>query len=284
MIYLIIATICFSFSFGLIKNQLSGLPADIIVELRLIVASLFFLPFLKIKALKTFLKAGLIGIIQFGLMYIFFLRAFKYLQGNEIVLLTASTPILVAICSGFIEQQRFKLVHLVSVILSVLGAVIVIWNNTRFSFLINGVLLMGLSNFCFALGQVLWRKYIGEADSKLMFAAYFTAAVFIFPIAFINTNIQIFSLNFNQWLTVLYLGIVPTGIGFWLWNKGAKLVNSTVLAVMNNLKIPMGGFFALVFFHERINLSYFIFGSSLILIGIILSSFFVFNKRTTQST
>jgi len=279
MNYLIIATVCFSLSFGLIKSQLAGVPSDMVVELRLLLAALIFLPFFKKSEGKKNLIAALIGIIQFGLMYIFFLRAFKYLQGNEIVLLTTSTPILVAICSSFFGR-RFKWSYLICIIFSIIGAIIVIWDNVSFNFLLKGVLLMELSNFCFALGQVLWREYIGENDSQLMAAAYLSAAVFVFPLAVINTDFATFSLSATQWLSILYLGIIPTGIGFWLWNKGAKLVNSTTLAIMNNLKIPMGILFALGIFHERINLANFVIGSIFILTGITLSH--LADKPTAQ--
>ena len=91
------------------------------------------------------------------------------------------------------------------------------------------------------------------------------------PLAIINTDFATFSLTTTQWLSILYLGILPTGIGFWLWNKGISLVNSTTLAIMNNLKIPMGILFALAIFHEKINLANFAIGSIFILAGIILS-------------
>lgn len=286
MNYLIIATVCFSLSFGLIKNQLAGLPSDMVVELRLLLAALIFLPFFRKSSGKKHLTAAFIGIIQFGLMYIFFLRAFKYLQGNEIVLLTTSTPILVAICSTFFGR-RFKWSYLMCIIFSVIGAIIVIWDNVSFNFLLKGILLMELSNLCFALGQVLWREYIGGNDSQLMASAYLSAAVFVLPLAVINTNFTTFSLSATQWLSILYLGIIPTGIGFWLWNKGSKLVNSTTLAIMNNLKIPMGILFALVIFHERINVTNFGIGSVFILAGIILSHLAYERPvpdSTTQST
>lgn len=274
MNYLLIATVCFSLSFGLIKSQIATLPTDMVVLLRLLLACLIFIPFFRKLEFKKHLTAALIGVIQFGLMYIFFLRAFKYLQGNEIVLLTTSTPILVAICSSF-WGERFKWSYLLSILLSIVGAVIVIWNNVSFNFLFKGILLMELSNFCFALGQVAWRKYIGGSDSKLMASAYLAAAIFVLPFALINTNFSTFSLTINQGLSILYLGIVPTGIGFWLWNKGAQKVNSSTLAIMNNLKIPMGIFFALALFHEKIHLTNFLIGSIFILAAIILSHVFL---------
>lgn len=277
MIYLILASICFSLSFGLIKNQLTGLPPDMVVELKLIFAGLLFLPFLKKLNLKKHLIASLIGIIQFGLMYVLFIRAFRYLQGSEVVLLTTSTPILVAVCSAFFGQ-RFKLSYLFCIVLSVLGAVIVIWDRVSLNFLLSGVFLMLLSNFCFAFGQVLWKQYVKEKDVKVMASAYLAAALFVLPFSIINTDFAVFSLTAGQSLSILYLGFVPTGIGFWLWNKGAKMVSPIALAVMNNLKIPLAVFFAISIFHEKINTTNFIIGSSFVLISIILSHILVKSK------
>ncbi|MEI8640800.1 hypothetical protein P4S68_05600 [Pseudoalteromonas sp. Hal099] len=39
---------------------------------------------------------------------------------------------------------------------------------------------------------------------------------------------------------LIYLGIVASGLGYFMWNKGATLVNVGSLAVMNNLLIPAG--------------------------------------------
>ena len=42
-----------------------------------------------------------------------------------------------------------------------------------------------------------------------------------------------------QWWTVVYLGLVPSGLAFFLWNVGATRVGVGALAVMNNLKVPL---------------------------------------------
>ena len=93
MIYLVIATVCFSLSFGLIKSQLAPLDSNFVVFCRLFIATLFFLPFIKKMDLKKHFLAALIGVIQFGVMYLCFIKAFKFLQGNEVALLTTTTPI-----------------------------------------------------------------------------------------------------------------------------------------------------------------------------------------------
>lgn len=270
MNYLIIASILFSLSFGLIKDQLAGLPSDVIVELRLILAGLIFLPFFRKTNLKNILTAGTIGFIQFGLMYMFFLRGFKYLQGSDVALLTAATPMFVAICAMFFGE-RFKWINFAAIILSIFGAIIAIGDNVSFNYLIKGVIFIELSNLCFALGQVLWRKYLPQDEVNIMTPAYFAAAIVVLPFTVLNTDFNNFSLTLGQVLSIAYLGIVPTGIGFWLWNKGSKMVSASTLAIMNNFKIPLGVLFAWAIFGEKIILLNLLIGGSLILTAIIIS-------------
>lgn len=270
MIYLLIATICFSLSFGLIKSQLSMLPSDYVIMLRLLFAIIIFIPFLRKFNIKTHIKAYLIGIVQFGIMYIAFLEAFKYLQGNEIALLTTTTPVFVAIWAS-IFGDKFKIIYLFCILMSVVGAGIVVWQNLEFSQIVKGVLLMETSNCTFALGQVFWKKFIPEniKTENIIATAYFGAFLSVLCLVVINNELSIKLTNL-QLLSILYLGVVPTGIGFFLWNKGAKLVKSSTLAIMNNLKIPFGVLFSVIIFHEKINFINFLIGSSIILLSILI--------------
>ena len=136
MWYLILATILFSLSFGLIKEQLSSLPSDFVAFARLFVATLFFIPFLRIANLKKHILALIIGVVQFGIMYMCFIKAFKYLQGNEIAILTTSTPVFVGIWAS-IFGEKFKPVYIFCILLSVLGAVIILWQNISFNMIEN---------------------------------------------------------------------------------------------------------------------------------------------------
>jgi drug/metabolite transporter (DMT)-like permease len=65
--------------------------------------------------------------------------------------------------------------------------------------------------------------------------------------------------------TLLYLGILASGICFFLWNYGAVKVNSGLLAVMNNLKVPLGMLFSIAIFGEEGNLISLLVGGSLII-------------------
>lgn len=269
MYYLIIATICFSLSFGLIKTQLTTLPSEFVVFTRLFLASLLFIPFIKRTNLKTCMLALLIGAVQFGIMYLCFINAFHFLQANEIALLTTTTPVFVAIWATLCGE-KFKKIYLLCILLSVIGAGIIVWKNITFDMLFKGILLMELSNCSFALGQVLWKKYIGKEKSYLIAYAYLGATILVLPLVFFKTNINNLNLTIYQILSILYLAFIPTGIGFFLWNKGSTLVSYTTLSIMNNLKIPLGVLFSILIFKEKINFVNFSIGLFVIIVAIII--------------
>lgn len=272
MLYLIIATICFSLSFGLIKEQLSVLPSEFVVFCRLLIAFLIFLPFSKKLRIKKHLIAFFVGMIQFGLMYLLFIKAFKFLQGNEIAILTTTTPVFVAIWS-IIFGEKFKPVYIFCILMSVIGAGIIVWNNMTFNMIVKGILLMESCNCSFALGQVLWKKFVGDNDVNLMSSAYLGAFLFVLPFSLLAVDFTNIVLTKGQIFSILYLAIIPTGIGFWLWNKGAEKVKYSTLAIMNNLKIPLGVIFAIIIFHEKIDIVNFIIGSVIILLAILVLQF-----------
>ena len=274
MIYLIIATVLFSLSFGLIKEQLSSLPSEFVVFSRLLIATLIFFPFCKNLNIKKHLKAILIGAIQFGIMYLCFIKAFKYLQGNEIAILTTTTPIFVGIWSAILGE-KFRPIYIFCIFLSVIGAVVILWQNISFDMLVKGILLMECSNCAFALGQVLWKKYIGKTETNLMASAYLGAVLLVIPFAVSNVNFSSLKLSIAQILSILYLAILPTGIGFWMWNKGSASVKYSTLAVMNNLKIPLGVLFSIFIFNEKINIINFSIGSTIIIVAILVLHFYL---------
>ncbi|MDI9402057.1 MAG: DMT family transporter [Limisphaerales bacterium] len=268
--YLISATILFSFSFGLIKQQVTTLPSDAVSFLRLALAALVFSPFLRRVNVKKHFCALCIGAIQFGLMYILFIRAFHYLQGSEVALLTTTTPMWVALLfSYFSKSIRYQ--YFTCAALSMCGALLIVWNPAAINASLTGILLVQGANVCFALGQVFWKQYLGANSNAVMASAYLGAALIALPFALVTTDWSSFSPTPFQWAALLYLGCIPTALGFWLWNKGAVEVGPSALAVMNDLKIPMSVFLALILFQETVaNPLRFSIGSILIITAIYL--------------
>jgi len=56
-----------------------------------------------------------------------------------------------------------------------------------------------------------------------------------------------------QGLVLLYLGLVASGLGFFLFNAGARRTDIGTLAIFNNLKIPLAILASGLVFHETLD-------------------------------
>ena len=114
---------------------------------------------------------------------------------------------------------------------------------------------MQASNLCFALGQVWYRRWHRrhrEVKDLAVFGWLYAGAVLAtVPAAWLGGVRAWPALTGVQLAVLAYLGLVASGLGFFIWNRGATRVSTGVLAVMNNLKTPLGVVVALVVFREQ---------------------------------
>ena len=115
------------------------------------------------------------------------------------------------------------------------------------------------ANLCFAMGQVLYARWqqaemVGETDAGAMAWMYAGAAAFVGVVLLLQGLGEAKPWSRESILTVVYLGLIPTAVGFWLWNRGVARVSGGTAAVMNNLKIPLAMVVAWTVFGESVNL------------------------------
>ncbi|MCB9247358.1 MAG: EamA family transporter [Ignavibacteriales bacterium] len=276
MIYLTIVSIVWALSFSLIKGNLTSLDSNFVAFARLLISFLIFLPFLRIKTIsqKIVLQLMLIGAIQYGIMYTAYIYAYKYLQAYEIAIMTILTPIFVVLFSD-IWNKKIKPLNWIAAVLTILGSAIIIYSESARIGFWKGVLFIQLSNICFAFGQVYFKK-ISEKYKTLkplnIFAILFLGAIIVTGVfSFSTTNFSNLQIDQNQLLTLIYLGAVASGVGFYFWNLGVTKVGTGTLAIMNNLKIPLGVLFAFLIVGEKINILQFAIGSAVIILAFIIT-------------
>ena len=143
MLLLLLASLVWAFSFGLIKGQLAGVDPTAVAVLRLLCALLVFLPFLRRRQLsrRAQLRLAAIGAVQFGLMYILYLHAFAVLQAYEVALFTIFTPIYLALLDAALEH-RWEVRHLLAAVLSLGGAGVLLWRTGVGSGAVGGFILV----------------------------------------------------------------------------------------------------------------------------------------------
>jgi drug/metabolite transporter (DMT)-like permease len=273
---LLAASLIWSFSFGVIKAELAGLPTAWVAFCRMALAAVAFLPVLRLKPGPMAWRLCGIGGLQFGLMYLFYLRAFQDLAAYEVALFTIFTPVWVLLLSPrFPSRQPLKQgwTTWFAVLCAVLGAGLILYQHQQPLRLGAGFLWMQAANFCFAWGQLLYRRWRKSNASTLSDAACFAwmylgaAGVTLVAVLF-QVNVHPLKLTGSQLLAVMYLGIVASGLGFYFWNLGASRVSISRLAVANNLKVPLAVLVSLLFFQEPANLVRLGIGASLLVLGL----------------
>ena len=259
MSYLIIVSILWSFSFGIIKYGLGGVDSSYISFIRSLIAFLFFssISIYNIKKFSFDLKLVIIGAIQFGLMYVFYIQSYAYLPAYLIATFTITTPIFVGLASKFIFKEQISKNGIYAIILVLIGSFLMRMNIVNPLNYWIGFLLIQFANFFFASGQILFKEWNAENDSKDIvhnFSQLFLGATLITSIFYffsMNNSHELTSINL---FTLIFLGLISTGIGFLFWNIGSLKVSNEKLAVMNNLIIPIAVLNSFFIFGEQIDL------------------------------
>ncbi|MEZ8195443.1 MULTISPECIES: carboxylate/amino acid/amine transporter [Vibrio] len=288
MNYLAAVTLLWAFSFSLIGVYLAGqVDSWFSVLMRVALASLVFLPFLKFRNIPKALIAKLmtIGGIQLGLMYCFYYQSFLLLSVPEVLLFTVFTPIYVTLFYDFLKG-RFSPWYLITALVAVAGAVTIKFAGVNDHFLMGFLVVQG-ANLCFAIGQVGY-KYVMEQEEidlpqHTVFGYFYLGALCVATIAFaLMGNLDKLPTTSLQWGILIYLGLIASGLGYFVWNKGACMVNAGALAVMNNALVPAGLVVNILIWNRDVDLVRLSIGGGIILLSLWINEKWVKPKVERQ--
>lgn len=283
---LLVVSIAWGFSFGLIKGNLTGVDSNFVSFARMALSLLVFLPFIKFKKIdkKLFWKLFVAGALQFGIMYIAYIASFKYLKSYEVALFTIFTPLYVTLIDDAINK-KFNALYLLTAFLAVLGTWVIEKGETLSNGILVGFLLVQLSNIAFAFGQIYYRRLMKRQetlkDSDVFGVLYLGAAAVTALATLIFTPLNSIALTGKQVWTLVYLGVFASGICFFLWNMGARKVNAGALAIFNDLKIPTAVAISLLVFGEQTKLLNLIVGGAIVVFSLVINE--VLNRKRRQA-
>ena len=263
MIYLIIVSILWSFSFGIIKYGLSGVDSSYISFIRSLIALLFFssISIYNIKKFAFDLKLTLIGALQFGLMYIFYIQSYAYLPAYLIATFTITTPIFVGLASKYIARQSISKNGIYAISLVIIGSFLMRINFVNPLDYWFGFFLIQFANLFFASGQILFKEWKIENDGTDIlhnFSQMFLGATLVTSLFYLLSASGSNQLSSENLFALIFLGLISTGLGFLFWNLGSLKVTNDKLAVMNNLIIPIAILNSYFIFGEQIDSSTFV--------------------------
>lgn len=280
MIYLLIVTLVWAFSFSLIGVYLKNIDPWFSVLVRTGLAFVVFLSLMKVARIrqqppKRLLQLATIGAVQLGIMYGFYFHSFLYLTVPEVLLFTIMTPIYITLINDALVGQ-FNRFNFLSAGLAVVGAFAIRYYEISTGFVF-GMLLVQGANLCFAIGQIAYKKLMSETqagDSLNVFGVFYFGAFLVAMASFaLFGDASRMPTTTTEWSVLIYLGVVASGVGYWAWNYGATQVSVGTLAAMNNLLIPAGILVNLVIWNREADLLRLSIGGGIILIAVLINQY-----------
>lgn len=272
LLSLVAASLLWAFSFGLIRTHLTGLDAYLVASVRLALSFLLFLPLMRIRGIEWRVTVRLlaIGAVQYGVMYVAYIQSYQYLKGHEVALFTIFTPLYVALLHTTGCSRRWRI--LAAALLAVLGAAVIVFERPNRMVAMHGVLLLQVANMAFAFGQVAYRRVMQRVEAPVgdtnVCAVMFAGGMVLAAACGLSGGWGQIHVSGVQLAVLLYLGVIPSGIGFFLWNRGARRARYGTLAVTNNMKIPLAVLAAITLFGEQADLVRLCVGGGLMLLSV----------------
>ncbi|MBW2240261.1 MAG: EamA family transporter [Deltaproteobacteria bacterium] len=201
---------------------------------------------------------GMTGVFSYN---VFFFKGLKLINAGRAAIIIAGNPILITLLSAYFFKEKLNMVKGAGIIISVIGAVIVI-SKGSLSEIVNGLIGKAVMNALSPLASVTYSSVIGTV--LLFFPAFFEG---MFKDYSSYTNMA--------WLSIFYLGFFGTVIGFVWYYEGIKKIGAMRASLFINFVPICAVVQAFFILDEPITLSLLI-GTVLVCSGVYLT-----NKRFT---
>lgn len=255
---LILTAAIWGFAFVVVKDSLDLVPPVYMVSIRYTIATiilgLVLIPRLKVLN-KSYWIHGIITGIFLSLGYITQTIGCNYTTAGKNAFLTTIYVILIPLISWPLNKKRPGLAVWISAVMALVGIGLLALRKEGQSFTMNvGDILTLICGLFYALHIVFTSRYsIYENPVILTWIQFLVAAIFawiISPIFDGAISFEVFA-NPKVIVSMLYLGIFSSLIGFLLQNVCLKYMESSLASLFLSLESVFGVLFSVIFLHER---------------------------------
>lgn len=189
------------------------------------------------------------------------------INAAKVGFITSLYMIFVPILNFIMYKQKTGKLILVSIVISVFGLYFL--SGGHFKFEIGDLLLIGCA-FFFALQIVLIGAYAKDLNSvQLSFVQYVTSGLSSLIVAFFVEDITFTSIFAARW-SLLYTGILSTGVAYTLQIIGQKYTDPTIASIILSLEAVTSAVTGFLFLHQVLS-GQEIIGCVLMFIAVILT-------------
>ena len=263
-------------AFMFIKIATPELGPIALVNIRLAVAGLIFIPFLlQQKYLKHFRNnlnnILVLSVINTALPFSLFAYASLESSSNMLSILNGTTAIMAVVISTIWLKIKLNFFQIMGVFIGLFG-IVVLANPDNVYISMKATFFCLSAAFCYALSANYIQKFAYKTNTIVLIGwSLVIASVLLLPITFFNLPSQ-FPSN-NVIFSILWLGVISTGVAFLGYVRLIEKVGAVKTATVAYFIPVFGVVWGYVFLGEPITLQILI-GMILILIGIVFT-----NKR-----
>lgn len=187
--------------------------------------------------------------IALGFNWIFLFEAYKYTSVSIATLSYYFAPVIIIIVSTILFKEKFTVKKLVCSVMSTIGLVLIInisqgINSNKELF---GIFLGIIAAFFYA-SIVILNKYIKDVSAVDRTVYQFGCSVLLLiPYVLITSGFKVYSLDCNGVINLLILGIVHTGVAYYLYFGAIKNLEGQKAAIMSYID-PLVAVIVSVFF------------------------------------
>jgi len=227
--------------------------------------------FLKVKG-RDFLIMSLVG-LMLALYQVCYAASVERVGVTIAVLVTLCTaPIMIAVLSWLLLGERLSKAMIVALLGALAGTVLLIGfepgESGLRSEMLWGVLLALGSALGYAVMTLCSRSLAGRYDPLHSTTIGFSAgAVMLLPFALLNGFVT--SYPPEGWMLLIYLGVVPSALAYWLFFRAMHTTSATAAGIITLLEPLTSTLLAVWIFQEQLSGSG-IFGAILLLGSLLL--------------
>jgi drug/metabolite transporter (DMT)-like permease len=275
-------------TFVITKFLMNDIGPFMVIGLRLGFAMLVITPFAikrgfqwKMIIEKRFLLFGLTGVaFYFGLSN----TGLAISTAANAALIQAANPAAIALFSIFFLQEKISIQRAIGIGLSILGVLLIagIPSSDGQSVLAGNLLIIG-SVIAWAIFTIQAKKLNVDTDPLVSTtASFYTGLIWLLPfIAWEARQIGFPAIQPVSWLAIAYLGIVASGLAYFLWNNALSSVDASIAGPFINL-IPIIGLLLAILAGEKISIIQ-ILGGVIAIVGVMITQIiFKISKGTVH--
>jgi drug/metabolite transporter (DMT)-like permease len=225
---------------------------------------------------KTYLfLTALFGV---GLFNTFIYLAGHYTSAINLALIgTTASPVFITTLSFFLLKEKIKSLRIIGMILCIAG-ILLLLSQGSFSKLMQlhfgkGDLLILCSAFFFSIYSILVKKKPATISPiSFLFVIFIAGTIMLFPFAMIEMHLHApLQWTSGMYLTILYLGIGNSVIGFLCWNGSIARIGAARTSLFGNLIPVFSTIEAVLLLGEQFTVIHFISGI-IVIAGIVIAN------------